>query len=173
MEITKEIMRTDLDLLVDAELERPDWSSIRVEDGMATRVPGALRELLTAVSPEYAKEAYLKLENAIVVQGQLFEAAAFVVPVLLAALLKRDLPKYVSVWLLELLFQIVNGEPHLDEEARGLGDLGERCKDLARKGLWLVYGELFNKDTHGLAREIILLLDDDNSRLAFIESRRR
>jgi hypothetical protein len=166
-------MRTSVDILVDAELERPDWNKIRDAGGMATKVPEALRAMLASESSEQVEGAYWKLDNVIAVQGQLFEAAAFVVPVLVAALLKSDRPIFVRVWLLELLFQIVNGEPHLEEEARGLGDLDKRCKDLAREGLWLVYREVFDKDTYNLACEIIRLLDDDNSRLAFIEARRK
>jgi len=155
-------------ILVEAELARHDWSKIRIADGLATEIPSALRELLAAQTREECELAYWKLENYVVVQGQLFEAALFVVPVLMAALVTLERPVLVRHKLIELLFQIVNGYPDREEEARGLGDLDARCKDAARQGLWVLYREFLGENRKQV-RYVIELLDEDKSRLESLE----
>ena len=132
--------------LVEAELGRLDWGKMQCSHGPATKVPEAIRELLAAGNPQEADRAYWKLENVVVVQGQLFESALYVVPVILAALIETERPRFVRISLQGLLFEIVNGSPHAEEEARGFGDLGERCKDAARQGLWLLYRNLYEAE---------------------------
>lgn len=158
----------DPDILVKSELDRPRWDQIREANGMAIKIPSALRELLAARSAEEVTRAYWKLENHVVVNGQLFESAAFVVPVLMAALVKFERPSFVRAGILELLFQIVHGEPHQDEIARGRVDLGDRCRQAAREGLWLLYRE-FLRETHVGAREVLGVLAPDKARLVFLE----
>lgn len=157
----------DLERLVECELLRLDWSLIREADGPATDVPVALRDLLSAKSPEEADDAYWRLENHVVVQGQLFEAAKFAVPILMAALVKADRPRHVRIGVLELLFQIVNGVPHEEEVVRGFADLGDRCKSEARDGLWLLYRESLEGEQNA-AKEIIQLIDEDSARLRYL-----
>jgi hypothetical protein len=159
------------DALVDAELARINWSAIREADGPATAVPGAIRHLLAAKSADDVSRAYWKLENHVVLQGQLFEAAAFVVPVLMAALVREDRPIYVRRGLLELLFQILSGSPHPEEVARGLQTLTDMCRAEALKGLWLLYREILG-DAHEGAEELINLLEGESARLASFERRR-
>ncbi len=153
------------DQLVECELTRHDWSHIREADGPATAIPDALRELLAARSAETLTDAYWKLENHIVVQGQLYEAAAYVVPVLLAALTGRERARLVRAGILELLFQIIRGAIPGDELNPGRSDLESRCRTAARQGLWLVYQELIAGHT-ALALKIIDVIDDDEVRLA-------
>jgi hypothetical protein len=158
----------NLDMLVEAELCRTDWNRVQEMGGCATETPHAVRELLDSRSPDDVKKAYWKLENHIVVQGQLFEAALYVVPVIVAALAKLERPSYVRIGLYELLFQIVNGEVDSEEATRGLENLGERCRELAREGLWIFYRDYFSAERDA-AKEVIALLDRNTSRLAHLE----
>ncbi len=140
-----------------------DWAALRVAGGLADKIPHALERLFRAKTPDEAESAYWGLENCVVVQGQLFEAAEDVVPVLLAALLEPS-PSLVRISILELLFQIVSGDSHSEEPDVALG---EKCRLRAREGLWVLYGEL--KSTHfgwrEAAAEIIEVIAPDSRRL--------
>ena len=67
------------------EVERVDWPALPVMGDRSSEVPASLVGLLGAKSREEAKSFYWRLENVVVVQGQLFEAAPAVVSVLMAA----------------------------------------------------------------------------------------
>ncbi len=149
--------------LATLEIERIDWSSRRTVGGFAVAIPGALKALLEARTAEDATKAYWKLENHVVVQGQLFDAALAVVPVLLAALAEPS-PGYVRVTCVELLFQIVHGEAHTLEVVAGNAALGAQCRDAAREGLWLLYRELLSEQREG-AREVIEVIERSPDRL--------
>lgn len=154
----------DENVLFETELSRRDWSQIRDANGSADRIPHAIRDLVSARSPEEVDQAYWRLENHVVVQGFVFEAAPYTVSALVAALVKPDRPKFVRTGLLELLFQIVHGETHPEEKARGMGDLAEMCRDRAREGLWLLYRECLSDRDAG-AIEVIQLVDSEADRL--------
>lgn len=152
-------------ILVECEILQYNWSAMMEISGPATEIPQAIRELLDASCPDEAAKAYWKLENHVVVQGSLFEAAVCTVSVICASLAYGSRPKWVMIELLELLFQIVCGESHADEVARGLGDLGERCRTEASKSLWILYG-LYQEGEHSQAvREIIEQIDGSPKRL--------
>ncbi|UBV44783.1 hypothetical protein LAJ19_16695 (plasmid) [Deinococcus taeanensis] len=150
--------------LATCEIERHSWSRFRTVRGPGHEVPRALHDLLGASSPEEVDLAYWKLENGVVVQGQLFEAAEPVVSVLLAAL-QDPLPSFVKFGIGELLFQIVAGEADESEVALGNGELGSRCREQARQGLWTLYRELWSGGLGGLAREILERIELDAVRL--------
>jgi hypothetical protein len=154
-----------LDVLVEAELVRHEWSRIRESDGPATSIPIAFRELLASNSPDESTNAYWKLENHVVLQGSLFEAAAYIVPAICAALVDKSRARWVRIQLLGLLDQIVFGEPHPEEVARGLGDLAVRCQDAAREGLWTLYRIFQEGELSQTAGDIIELVDHDTGRL--------
>jgi hypothetical protein len=158
--------KMNLDALVECELQKVDWTKVKDLTGPATNVPVALRELLAANSPEECDTAYWKLENHVVVQGGLFEAACFVVPVLLAALVRPDRPSFVRIGLLELLFQIVNGHDYVGELKQDR-EFHQQCINSAREGLWILYREFIEGEPDAV-REIIQLIDGDQ-RLSFLE----
>ncbi len=152
-------------ILVECEISQYDWSTMMEISGPATEIPQAILELLNASCPHEAVIAYWKLENHVVVQGALFEAAVCTVSVICASLAYGSRPKWVMIQLLELLFQIVSGESHADEVARGLGDLGERCRTEARNSLWILYGLFQEGEFSQAAREIIKQIDRSPKRL--------
>lgn len=127
--------------LATVEIRRHAWAKLRVADNRPLDVPEYLEGLIESSTEDDAEGYYWGLENEVVVQGQLFDAAVPVVSVILAAL-GDELSRPARLWLLELLFQIVNGESHADEVEHGVADLGERCRTVAREGLWTLYREL-------------------------------
>jgi hypothetical protein len=150
--------------LYEFELERVSWASLRESTGSATAIPGVLTQLLTASTPEECETHYWRLENYVVVQGNLFEVAEFVVPVLLAAL-QESSPRCVRISILELLFQIVSGGPHQSELALGNFDLARRCQAKTREGIWILYRELMQDHNSG-ARDVLEVVETDQARLA-------
>jgi hypothetical protein len=164
---------TIMDKFIEIELQRTNWEQVLEASGPATNIPIALREFLTSKDAEECERAYWQLEGNIVVSGHVYEAAFYAVPVLLLALLKKDRPEYVRVWILELLFQIVNGYS-LDEDKV---DYHERCITAAREGLWILYDNYIDeilsteKDGFDLIVRIIKLVEVDQSRLAYYEKK--
>jgi hypothetical protein len=153
--------------LGELELSRWDWSALRAVSGHAGLVPDALRAMFKSTTPEEAKSAYWRLENYVVVQGQLSEAAVPVVSVVLAALAWPDRPRWVRISLLELLFQIVNGYSDQSEVALGSDDLDESCKASARQGLWVLYRELVDGE-RAAAKDVLEVIEVDHDRLVAV-----
>ena len=150
--------------LAEIEISRVDWAAHRQIVGTAERIPAALLDLLNAPTPEAANAAYWKLDNHVVVQGALFQAAEPVVSVLLAALTETR-PAHVRASLLELLFQILAGEAAGGERALSNDPLAQACKIRARERLWVLYGEL-SKGEREAVMECIELVETDLARLA-------
>jgi hypothetical protein len=137
-----------MNLLAQLCLERVDWSALRAAGVTgagepATRVPAAVRRLAAAETADAARDAYWQLDNHVVVQGRLFEAAAPLVPVLLA-LLAGPLQGPARHDVANLLVEIVGpaAVPDLAEDPR----LADECRRLAREGLWTIYGLLLDPD---------------------------
>jgi len=137
-------------------------------------LPNAITGLLCAQTPDEAKTFYWQLENHVVVQGQTFEVAEHLVPVLVAALLEEDLPTFVRFSLFNLLFQIVAYEPSHVEIELGNGRLTNRCQTLAREGLWTFYQIYLNgSDAESeSAYDILEKIETDAERLEAFRSAR-
>lgn len=129
-------------MIVERLIEQIEWEALRSASGQAGFVPGAVRELLGSSLADDAEEAYWKLDNDIVVQGQLFESARWVIQPLLVAL-SQPRPSFVREQIANLLVEIAFGGPHEHELAAG-GDpqLAERCVDELQGGLATFYGLL-------------------------------
>lgn len=146
------------------EVDRVDWSALPVMGDRSSEVPASLAGLIGATTREEAKSFYWRLENVVVVQGQLFEAAPAVVSVLMAAL-SEGVPKPAKLDVLELLFQLVSGESDREARARGNEALGDQCRERAREGLWTLYGE-FGGEYEPEARDILGRIETNPDRLA-------
>jgi hypothetical protein len=129
--------------MVSWEAERYDWSALRAS-GSARGVPDAIRALQMAASEQEAERAYWRIDNTVVVQGALFEAA---LPT--AACVVGVLPRCSEAarsWVLELLVQIGAGEPAPSEVEAQNVDLQKLCvRELAR-GVALYFDLLENGD---------------------------
>jgi hypothetical protein len=73
-------------------ISKPSSPSLAACGGTAAAAPAALRGLLTATNRDEQQRYYWQLENVVVVQGNLFEAAVPVASVLCAALLDELTP---------------------------------------------------------------------------------
>jgi hypothetical protein len=130
---------------VSMELSRHDWGSLQSVEGTAAGVPSAVAALVAATTEAEAEHIYSEtsLDNVVVVQGNLFEAAVPLVSVLCAAL-TEDLPASARTETLRLIAEIVRGDTHRTEIEAGRPDLEVRAQELARAGLWLFYRELLH-----------------------------
>jgi hypothetical protein len=154
--------------LTEYHLGRVDWASLRAMGDAAT-VPDAIRQLLAAESDADADRAYWRLDNTVVVQGQLFEAALALVPVLLAAA-TGSLSPLARVRLLDLVVEIASGAPDESEREHGNGTLGRDCRLALGEGLWLMYATLASDDERLRERavQIVYATDPDRARLAIV-----
>lgn len=102
-------MRGRLDRIFDV-----DWSSLEILTGTAEHVPHAILGLL-ASDPEDVRNAYWRLENHIVVQGDLYSAAAPAIEFLEAVALEG----VHKTQILDLMLEIGIGcSPDLELAAR-------------------------------------------------------
>jgi hypothetical protein len=122
--------------LVTELLADVDWASLHVDGGDATSVPDALLELAAATDETAAAEAYWKLDNNVVVQGEVFDSAAALIPAILV-LLTGDIATEARVRLLDLMIEMHGAETHPSESARSGSKASDECTRLIREGLWL------------------------------------
>src|SRR6266545_7943993 len=125
--------------LLEWELERVDWATLRISARRsAAAVPDALRALASAETEEAAEAAYWRLDNNIVVQGCLYEAAEHVVgPLMLLLCDGSDLRRQ---WILNLLIELVGAAAYSKSKEWGSSDeLVDRCRARVREGLSVLY----------------------------------
>lgn len=112
------------------ELQRYVWSNLRAE-GTAQAIPSAICSLRDASTIEKADYAYWRIDNTVVVQGRLFEAALPTAVCLLAAL--QECTPIAQPFILELLVQIGAGEASAIELEKGNTALADNCiQELSR-----------------------------------------
>jgi hypothetical protein len=119
-----------------------DWEKLSTNHGTAARVPRAL-EGLTSEDPEERRRSYFGLDNVVVLQSDLSEAACAVVPFLIEMLRRR--PTYGRDLIYDLLFEIANGyapDDYLWNTADGRKILLRvACLEEVKKGV-----EVFGRD---------------------------
>jgi hypothetical protein len=148
---------------VSVELSRHDWGSLATVEGTADGVPAAVAALVAATTREQAKHVYSEssLDNVVVVQGNLYQAAVPLVSVLCAAL-ADELPVAAHQQVLRLIAEIVGGDTHVSETE----DLAVLARERARAGLWLFYRELLygTEANARYAEEILDHVETDRAR---------
>jgi len=93
--------------------------------GTAEKVPDALEKLRNAANADEATDAYWQIDNTVIVQGQLFEAAVPTTACLVNIL--RSCSPVARPQIVELLGQIATGESDRSEVAIGQNNLKEQC----------------------------------------------
>ncbi|QGJ70306.1 Hypothetical protein PBC10988_20010 [Planctomycetales bacterium 10988] len=151
--------------LFERELEKYDWQNLRIMCRKATHVPFALRKLIQAKTVKEVDEAYWRIENSVVVQGGLYQAALPTIKVLLAALIGSDPPFFVKVAALELIFQMVNGGVSAEEMEAGSHSLLEDCQQAVREEVWLFNTKKLAENAEA-TEEILDIIDPDRIYLA-------
>ncbi|MBX7244759.1 MAG: hypothetical protein K1X53_04630 [Candidatus Sumerlaeaceae bacterium] len=95
------------------EMDRMEWATFRTLSGDASHVPAAIRALISDI-PAQRSEAYWKLDNHVVCQGDLYESA-FYVCAAFANLLKTNVI-HGRAEMYALLSEIVLGCPAVGQE---------------------------------------------------------
>ena len=156
-----------MNFVAEAVLDSVDWNGLRTIRGTANEVPRNLRRLAETQTDEEAVGAYWYLDNEVVVQGKVFQAAPPVVSVLLA-MLEGSLSVPARHWTMELLVQVTCGWADASEIAFGNSDVIEDCRRRAREGIWTIYGQFLHPDreVRECALEIVATIDLDRQRVA-------
>lgn len=148
------------------QLDRFPWESPCCAEGQGSHVPVELRKMIFATDDESGLVAYWRLDNSVVVQGSLYEAAEWIIFALLGAL------RFGSVvgqrLALELLIQMSWGQSNPDAARRGHADLGLAVRAEVRLGLASFYellGTSGDDDVRDQALELISWVDPDEARL--------
>jgi len=131
-----------------------DWAALRTDSGSGTGLVRAFEDLSTAASEESSRNAYWRIDNEVIVQGELYEAAVPALEVLLS-MAPTAPPGPVRRSLAELVQQITFGQPRGSEIELGNTDLATRCLALASEATWIFYGWLTDDDSD--VRECALL----------------
>lgn len=84
-----------------------DWSKIKTAHGYATLIPAALKEL-TSLDADERHSGYWGIDNYVILQGDLHEAAYYVIEPILEILENKNCIDYGTP--LELLIQIAYGQ---------------------------------------------------------------
>jgi hypothetical protein len=122
--------------------------------------------LIAAETDDDALRSYWELDNRVVVQGQLFEAAVELIPALLVGL-SANLKEPARYWLMELVLQIADGESHSSEPDPNLGDA---ARGALREGLWVIYAQMQQGSprVRATAVDLVALLDPKTERASAI-----
>ena len=148
------------------------WERIREATGDAREIPAALLRLAEAVEDVEVRRAYWSLDNHVVVQGSLSEAAYHVVPFLLELLADRS--RASSTALYDLLAEIALGysppsAPTVTREDGTAADLREACRERIRSGLDIVRADLVAAETEPAVRHcalhVLMAVETDRTRL--------
>jgi hypothetical protein len=136
------------------EVERHNWEYLRAA-GSAILVPDALHALGRAESADEARDAYWRIDNVVVVQGSLFQAAP-AATACLTSILPRCSP-VARTRVLELLVQLGSGTPDPSEITAGNTGLTEACVGEIAKGiaLYLHLLESGNDDERGYCVDLL------------------
>lgn len=84
------------------------WASLRTAHGTADSIPAAIRGLAGATTEADADRWYWKLDNHVVLQGSLYEAAYAVIPFMIA-ILESPTPESTRACAYDLLVEIASG----------------------------------------------------------------
>lgn len=124
------------------DIIRIPWSEYRAA-GTTEHLPNALLQVQQAATVQQAEQACWQIENTVVVQGALYEAAIPTVICLLGIIQRAT--DAARPFILELLVQIASGEPAEVSMESGHSRLNEQCmREIARGTAvyvdWLEYG---------------------------------
>lgn len=158
-------MGPDRPSLPERQLQITSWADLGAGEENGSTVVADLRTMLFEDGPQ-AGDAYMRLENSVVAQGNLFEVAPAVASVIVAAITDGSIPEKNVALVLDLLGRIVGGAADPSEVAAGRGDLAERCQAEALLGYWSIVKLAAIQDAYGahdMAANVLEVLDTDHS----------
>lgn len=158
-----------MNVVTRALIDSVSWATLRTDSGSGADLPRAFADLAVATTPEGARAAYWRIDNEVVVQGELHEAALPALAVLLSMAATTP-PDPVRRAVAELIQQIACGQARASEVELGNVDLAARCRALTGQATWLCYGWLADGDSQ--VRECALLtlhqVETDEARRAAV-----
>lgn len=132
-----------MSLLIE-ELKRIPWEKLEVCQGFATNVPDFLSKMVFAETEEAGQKAFNGLDNNVILQGGLYEAAEYLVPFLISGLI---IGTPIGKWLcLDFITEIAGAYPLKTGVVNGI-TLTERCREAVRKGIPFYYHFLESADS--------------------------
>ena len=126
------------------EIGKINWAELKQANGYSGHVPEAIKGLISADKLDQ-EASYWKLDNHVVLQGDLYQAAFYVVPFLLEILASKV--KNGRAYTYDLLFEIANGFALEETPCVYNGDtlpLTEACKSAVVGGVDLYLNEVSN-----------------------------
>ncbi len=135
-----------------------DWDSLKQAHGTSGHVPASLLGLISD-DPNLQMASYWKLENYILVQSDLYEAAYYVIPFLIE-ILKSD-NHTAKKYAYELIYEIANG--HAPESLKCVHDgeevsLSNACRQAIGAEIDLYISEVKNTSSAVRANALTLLI---------------
>jgi len=118
---------------IKSEMGNWKWEQYCILDSTASRMPKVLTRLFESESDAIAQSVYWEIDNKVYVQGNLFDSAIPVTSVLLTALRENDLPKYVVMTIMEIIYQIMTGITDSEEIKNGKVDIEKACISMVGK----------------------------------------
>lgn len=140
-----------------------DWPALRTAHGTAAHVPRALLDLLGDDEGQ-RRAAYWQLDNHVVLQGDLYEAAPFTGLHLIAAL-RAGVPAEKRLLVYRVLYEICNGYAPDDERVTLDGEvvgLRAACRRVVGEDPWLFAEDVTSPDPalRKEALDMLVSLDD-------------
>ena len=148
---------------LDESISCVPWNDIKVASGTAEQVPDALIGLLSP-DEETQNRSYWRLDNEVVLQSDLYEAAYYVIPILVQML--ADKVPHGRERIYDLLYEIANGYAPATSSCRTrdgkLVTLREACAEEPNDGLNIFRQDADDADPRitAKARELVALLGE-------------
>ena len=139
-------------------IENIEWDRIRTAENNASGIPSALRGLVSD-DPEISESSYWKLDNHIVRQSDLYEAAYYVVPFLLE-IVNASL-HLGKAYAYDLLYEIANGYAPADQICLHNGiefTLSDSCRKAVESGVEIYFSEIIDTSSTERRKALELLV---------------
>jgi len=146
-----------------SDIEKIDWSILKQAHGDSSHVPTAIKGLISSDIKEQ-ESSYWKLDNHVVLQGDIYQAAFYVIPFLIE-ILKSSI-FHGRGYVYDLLFEIANGyapEEVLCDYDGKMYPLTEACKKAIADDFDVFVAEVANQlsDYRENALDLLISLEDN------------
>ncbi len=135
-----------------------NWNALKCAGGNASQVPNAVQGLISK-DARIRNASYWQLDNHVVVQSTVYEAAFYVIPFLLE-ILSSDI-KQGREEIYELLYEIGNGSAHSTDNIQDTSGtfipLQKACRVRVISGIELYINEIRDKLSEARVEALLLL----------------
>ncbi len=152
-------------------IDTTPWATLRCATGdNAASVGLALRALLDADEPGLVPAIRNEIENYVVPQSSLQEAAEPTMRVL-AAVFADNAARWVRVAALDLMYWIMRGSAGPGDLETAAAGLHQRCAERGRESLWLFVRQAADEPIFfDAVADVVSLIDTDGSAIAVLHS---